>query len=125
MAKLEQNRGGLFPGGKHGSTGRHGVGKVKNTVKRKAGELKRAIGDVASNIKKGRETRKTEKATEEIAAMGSNKNPRFLQDTQQSQDQKTFATFFNIKRSLSFVLSAAATSGLICWSIGQVQSDSV
>lgn len=81
MAKLEQKaRKGLYGGFKPGSTGGPGTGKVKNTVKRKAGELKRAIGDVASNIKKGIEARKTEKATEEIAGMGSSKNPRFLQD---------------------------------------------
>ncbi len=81
MAKLEQKaRKGLYGGFKPGSTGGPGTGKIKNTVKRKAGELKRAVGDVASNVKKGIEARKTEKATEEIAAMGSSKNPRFLQD---------------------------------------------
>lgn len=79
MAKLEQRKG-LHGGFKPGHTGRHGTGKLKNTVKRKAGELKIAIGDAVSDVKKGIETRKTEKATEELAAEGSSKNPRFLQD---------------------------------------------
>lgn len=81
MAKLEQKaRKGLYGGFKPGSTGGPGTGKVKNTIKRKTGDLKRAIGDVVSNVKDGVETRKNEKATEELAAMGSSKNPRFLQD---------------------------------------------
>jgi hypothetical protein len=81
MAKLEQKaRKGLYGGFKPGSTGGPGTGKVKNTIKRKTADLKRAIGDVVSNVKDGVETRKNEKATEELAAMGSSKNPRFLQD---------------------------------------------
>ena len=79
MAKLEQRKG-LYGGFKPGSTGGPGTGKVKNTIKRKTADLKRAIGDVVSNVKDGVETRKNEKATEELAAMGSSKNPRFLQD---------------------------------------------
>ena len=81
MAKLEQKaRKGLYGGFKPGSTGGPGTGKVKNTIKRKTGDLKRAIGDVVSNVKDGVETRKNKKATEELAAEGSSKNPRFLQD---------------------------------------------
>jgi hypothetical protein len=81
MAKLEQKaRKGLYGGFKPGSTGGPGTGKLKNTVKRVTANLKRAVGDVASNVKDKIETRKTEKATEELAAMGSSKNPRFLQD---------------------------------------------
>lgn len=82
MAKLEQKaRKGLYGGFKPGSTGGPGTGKLKNTTKRVTADLKRAVGDVASNVKDKIETRKTEKATEELAAMGSSKNPRFLQDT--------------------------------------------
>jgi len=80
MAKLEQNRHGLFPGGNHGSTGGPGTGKFINTVKRISNNVKRKAGDIVSNVKDKIETRKNEKATEELAAMGSSKNPRFLQD---------------------------------------------
>ena len=75
MAKLEQRKG-LYGGFKPGSTGGPGTGKFKNTVKRIANNVKRKAGDIASNIKNN----KNEKATEEISATGSSKNPRFLQD---------------------------------------------
>ena len=82
MAKLEQKaRKGLYGGFKPGSTGGPGTGKVKNTVKRISNNIKRKTEDVVSNVKDKIETRKTEKDTEELAAMGSSKNPRFLQDT--------------------------------------------
>lgn len=81
MAKLEQKaRKGLYGGFKPGSTGGPGTGKFKNTVKRISNNLKRKAGDVVSNVKDKIETRKTEKATEELAVTGSSKNPRFLQD---------------------------------------------
>lgn len=81
MAKLEQKaRKGLYGGFKPGSTGGPGTGKFKNTVKRISNNVKRKAGDVVSNVKDKIETRKTEKATEELAAEGSSKNPRFLQD---------------------------------------------
>lgn len=81
MAKLEQKaRKGLYGGFKPGSTGGPGTGKFKNTVKRATANLKRAVGDIASNIKTKKENSKTEKAAEELAATGSSKNPRFLQD---------------------------------------------
>ena len=75
MAKLEQRKG-LHGGFKPGSTGGPGTGKFINTVKRIANNVKRKAGDIASNIKNN----KNEKAKEELAAEGSSKNPRFLQD---------------------------------------------
>ena len=75
MAKLEQRKG-LHGGFKPGSTGGPGTGKFINTVKRIASNVKRKAGDIASNIKNN----KNEKAKEELAAEGSSKNPRFLQD---------------------------------------------
>ena len=80
MAKLEQRKG-LHGGFKPGSTRGPGTGKFKNTVKRISNNVKRKAGDVVSNVEDKIETRKNEKATEELAAEGSSKNPRFLQDT--------------------------------------------
>jgi hypothetical protein len=79
MAKLEQRKG-LYGGFKPGSTGGPGTGKFINTVKRISNNVKRKAGDIVSNVKDKIETRKNEKATEELAAEGSSKNPRFLQD---------------------------------------------
>ena len=79
MAKLEQRKG-LYGGSKPGSTGGPGSGKFKNTVKRITNNIKRKAGDVVSNVKDKKETNKNEKAKEELAAEGSSKNPRFLQD---------------------------------------------
>ena len=82
MAKLEQRRYGkeLFPGGKHTGVGGPGTGKLKNKVKVITNKVKRKVEDVVSNVKDKIEDHKTKKATEELAAMGSSKNPRFLQD---------------------------------------------
>jgi len=82
MAKLEQRRYGkeLFPGGKHTGVGGPGTGKLKNKIKVITNKVKRKVGDVVSNVKDKIEDHKTKKATEELAAMGSSKNPRFLQD---------------------------------------------
>ena len=64
MAKLEQKaRKGLYGGFKPGSTGGPGTGKLKNTTKRVTANLKRAVGDVASNVKDKIETRKTTSTT--------------------------------------------------------------
>ena len=64
MAKLEQKaRKGLYGGFKPGSTGGPGTGKFKNTVKRKANNLKRAVGDVASNVKEKIKSSKTTEKT--------------------------------------------------------------
>ena len=64
MAKLEQKaRKGLYGGFKPGSTGGPGTGKLKNTTKRVTANLKRADGDVASNVKDKIENRKTTSTT--------------------------------------------------------------
>jgi len=79
MAKLEQNRHGLFPGGKHGSTGGPGTGKVKRAVKNLSRKVKNKANEVASNAKKKKEILENSKKENELAAAGSSKNPRFLQ----------------------------------------------
>jgi len=81
MVKLEQKaKKGLYGGFKPGSTGGLGTGKLKKKIEIVSTKVKRGVGNIASNIKDKIETRKTEKATEELANMGSSKNPRFLQD---------------------------------------------
>lgn len=88
MAKLEQNRHGLFPGAKHGSTGGPGTGKFKNTVKRKAGEVKRAIGDVASNVKEKIKSSKTPKEPTLTINTSDNSNTTIGRDTNPSASDR-------------------------------------
>ena len=79
MAKLGQNKHGLFPGAKHGSTGGPGTGKLKNKVNKLAMNLKNKF---QANPKPPKTP------TEEIADNSKSKNPRFLQSKDLPKDPK-------------------------------------
>ena len=90
MAKLEQRKG-LYGGFKPGSTGGPGTGKFKNTVKRISNNIKRKAGDIASNIKNNKETKKPTLAintdyTSDSSIGYENTNPsdadRYIESTQ-------------------------------------------
>ena len=93
MAKLEQRKG-LYGGFKPGSTGGPGTGKFKNTVKRISNNIKRTVGDIASNIKNNKETKKPTLAintdyTSDSSIGYENTNPsdadRYIESTQLNQ----------------------------------------
>ena len=93
MAKLEQRKG-LYGGFKPGSTGGPGTGKFINTVKRISNNVKRKAGDIASNIKNNKETKKPTLAintdyTSDSSIGYENTNPsdadRYIESTQLNQ----------------------------------------
>ena len=85
MAKLEQKaRKGLYGGFKPGSTGGPGTGKFRNTVKRKTNDLKRAVGDVASNVKEKIKSSKTPEGPTLTINTSDNSNTTIGRDTNPS-----------------------------------------
>ena len=89
MAKLEQKaRKGLYGGFKPGSTGGPGTGKFKNTVKRKANDLKRGVGDVASNVKEKIKSSRTPEEPTLTINTSDNSNTTIGRDTSPSASDR-------------------------------------
>ena len=103
MAKLEQRKG-LHGGFKPGHTGRHGTGKLKNTVKRKAGELKIAIGDAVSDVKKGIERYVPENNRSQIVKKGGKKIVMDAYNANPSSMKASLYNFAKFKGSKTVIL---------------------